>query len=102
MSESEFEETIKLIRISMKFLGVWPDHKNYSFYRFVFIFSFQFFLLVAPQTAALINVEKDLNNIIEILTNLLAMLFISWCKLFTERRQGEGMQKILISFLIFN
>lgn len=90
MSELEFEETIKLIRIFMKFLGVWPDDSKKASFRFYFIFSFIFFLLVGPQTAKIIYGEKDLNNIVEVLSNLLVMLFLSWCSLFNEWRQKQG------------
>lgn len=98
MSDSEFKNTIKLIQISLKLLGVWSsDGQNlYLSLRFTFIVSFIFFLLIAPQTSKLIYVEKSLDKIIEILTNLLVMVFISWCKLINGWSKRHGMNSSII------
>lgn len=92
MSESEFDNIIKVTRICMRLTGVWPKSEQSIFSVlkvFICAFTVSFFVLI-PQTTKLILTKNNLNDAVELLTVGSLVGLIALCKLFNECYNKRG------------
>lgn len=99
MAKSGFDECVRITRINMKILGIWPDDKLIDdwYLRWQFLLSVYFiiFFINIPQTSMLITVWGDLNVILEILNTaniLVGVACLKLLKLWYNKRGNSTFQ----------
>lgn len=97
MSKSEYDKSLNLIKICMRLTGVWPgDEENiYSSLKFFFCAFILIFFNLLPQFTKLYFVRNDFNDIVEVLTVSLSIMFVIFCKLCSQSYNKRGKYLIL-------
>lgn len=93
MTNFELNKTFYLTQTFMKFTGVWPEtEENYicSFIKFFITALAIIVFIIIPQVTKLFYVKNSLNEFIEVLSLMLLVMFIAFCKLCNQWFKKNG------------
>lgn len=93
MSNTELNKTFYLTRTFMKLTGVWPEseeNNSCSSVKFFVTTSGLTMFILIPQVTKIFYVKNNLNELIDVLSLMLLLMFIAFCKLWNQWLKKKG------------